>query len=134
MKFVDANVFVYHMAEDPVYGDVATRIVERIEGGEESATSTLVISQVCGYLKWKGRQDVIPNFLGFLRSLPNLVKVETTFTDFIRAQEFRGEHNLDWRLWDDLIITVQMKRIKIHEIYSNDADFDVIPTVKRIFE
>ena len=134
MKFIDANVFVYHMADDPMYGGVATKIIERVEGGEETATSTLVISQVCGYLKWRGRHDVIPDFLGFLRSLPNLVKVETAFTDFVQAQELRAEHDLDWRQWDDLIITVQMKRLKIHEIYSNDADFDNIPEVKRIFK
>jgi predicted nucleic acid-binding protein len=121
------------MAEDPRYGDVATTIIRRIEEGEEAATSTLVISQVCGYLKWRKRPDVIPNFLGFLRSLPNLTKVDTAFMDFVQAQEFCIRHNLDWRLWDDLIITIQMKRLKIDEIYSNDEDFDVIPGVKRIF-
>ena len=48
MRFVDSNVFVYHMAEDPRYGDTATEIIERIE---ESATLTLVILQVCGIFK-----------------------------------------------------------------------------------
>jgi predicted nucleic acid-binding protein len=122
------------MAEGPRYGDVATTIIRRIEKGEKVATSTLLISQVCSYIKWKKRHDVIPNFLGFLRSLPNLTKIETTFMDFAQAQEFCIKHNLDWRLWDDLIITIQMKRLKIDEIYSNDEDFDVIPGVKRIFK
>ena len=131
MRFIDSNIFVYHMADDPTYGGVASRIIERIEKGEEAATSTLVISQVCSYLK---RPDVIPAFLDFLRSLPNLIKIETTFMDVLQAQELLTKHDLDWKLWDDLIIAIQMKRLKISEIYSNDSDFDTIPGVKRIFK
>ena len=51
MRFIDSNVFVYHMAEDPRYGDTATEIIERIENGEEAATSTLVILRACGIFK-----------------------------------------------------------------------------------
>jgi len=122
------------MAQDPRYGEPATTIIKRVEGGEQVATSTLVISQVCSYLKWKKRSDVIPIFLTFLRSLPNLVKVDATFLDFTQAQELCIEHNFHWGLWDDLIIAEQMKHLKIDEIYSNDVDFDTIPGIKRIFK
>ena len=134
MRFVDSNVFVYHMAGDPHYGEIASKIIERIEEGEETATSTLVISQVCSYLKWRKRSDVIPKFLGFLRSLPNLIKLETTFLDFLQARELSIKYGVGWRLWDDLIIAMQMRRLKIDEIYSNDRDFDEIPGIKRIFK
>jgi len=133
LRFVDSNVFIYHMADDPRYGKVATKIIEKIEEGEEVATSTLVISQVCGYLKWKKRADVIRTFLGFLSSIPNLVKIETTFNDFLQALMISAEHNLDWKIWDDILIAVQMKRLGISEVYSNDKDFDRIPGIKRIF-
>jgi len=133
VRFIDANVFVYHMAQDPRHGRAATSIIKRIEGGEEAATSTLVLSQVCGYLKWKKRVEVIASFIGFLRSLPNLSKVETTFTDLVLAQGYHLEHKLDESLWDDVILAQQMKRLQIHEIYSNDTDFDLIPGVHRIF-
>jgi len=134
LRFIDSNVFVYHMAGDPEYGDVASEIIGRVEGGEEAATSTLVISQVCGYLKWRRRDDVIPSFLGFLRSLPNLIKIETAFIDFVQARELCVRHNLNWRFWDDLVVAAQMNRMSISEIYSNDKDFDKIPGVKRIFK
>jgi len=134
LRFIDSNVFVYHMAEDPEYGDIASEIIERIEGGEEAATSTLVISQVCGYLKWRRRDDVIPSFLGFLRSLPNLSKIDTVFIDFVEARELCLKHRLNWRFWDDLVIAAQMNRMGIREIYSNDKDFDKIPGIKRIFK
>jgi len=122
------------MAEDPEYGDTASEIIRRVEEGEEAATSTLVISQVCSYLKWRGRDDVIPSFLGFLRSLPNLSKIDTVFIDFVEARELCLRYRLSWRFWDDLVIAAQMNRMGIREIYSNDKDFDKIPGIKRIFK
>lgn len=94
----------------------------------------MVVAQVCSYLKWKGRPEVIPKFLSFLLSLPNVDKVETTFTDFVQARELSMKQNINWELWDDLVIASQMKRLTIKEIYSNDEDFDIIPDVRRIFE
>ena len=134
MRFVDSNVLLYHLADDPRYGKKASGIMERIEGGEPAATSTLVISQVCGYLRWKKRQDAIPAFVLFLRSLPSLSKISTEFADIVGAQEFSVQHKLDGKLWDDVVITIQMMRMSINEIYSNDTDFDTIPGIKRVFE
>jgi predicted nucleic acid-binding protein len=134
LRFVDSNVFIYHMAQDPRYGATATRILERIEEGEEAATSTLVIAQVCSYLRWGKREEVIPIYLGFLRSLPNLVKVDTIFEDLVEAVEMSRKLDLGWRTWDDLVIAAQMARMGVMEIYSNDRDFDEILGVKRIFD
>ncbi|MEM2414888.1 MAG: type II toxin-antitoxin system VapC family toxin [Thermoproteota archaeon] len=133
MPFVDSNVFVYHLAADPVYGKTARKIIEKIENGEESYTSTLVIAQVCSYLKWKKRQDVIPIFLTFLKGLASLQKIETSMLDFEEARSLQKQQNLPWSAWDDIVIAAQMKRINVKEIYSNDKDFDKIPWVKRIF-
>lgn len=134
MPFVDSNVFVYHLTADPVYGKTARKIIEKIENGEESYTSTLVIAQVCSYLKWKKRQDVIPIFLTFLKGLTSLQKIETSMLDFEEARSLQKQQNLPWSAWDDIVIAAQMKRINVKEIYSNDKDFDKIPWVKRIFK
>jgi predicted nucleic acid-binding protein len=131
MKFVDANIFIYHLASDPKYGKVAKGILTRIQNGEETAmTSTIIISQVSSYLRWKRKADVIPLFVEFLRSLPNLTKVETTFADYLVLATSRDVRDDNW---DDLVISSQMKRCGIHEIYSNDSDFDSIPGIKRAF-
>ncbi|RLE48948.1 MAG: PIN domain nuclease [Candidatus Methanomethylicota archaeon] len=119
------------MANDPRYGEKATRILEKVEEGELAATSTFVITQVCSYLRWKRRTQVISKFLSLLRSLPSLVKVETTFQDFVHAAQICKE--IGWDIWDDAVIASQMARLKISEIYSNDADFDRMPGIKRIF-
>lgn len=132
MRFVDANVFVYHLADDPTHGKRAEEILTRIEKGESAATSTLVISQVCSYLKWKKREDAIPVFVNMLRSLPALLKEDTTFVDITSALALVEEKNTSWKQWDDLVILSQMRRLGIAEIYSNDIDFDALG-VKRIF-
>lgn len=134
LRFIDSNIFVYHMAQDPRYGEQASKLVKSIEEGEETVTSTLIIAQVCGYLKWRKRPEVIPKFIDFILSLPNLKKIETTFMDFIQARELSTRYGINWKLWDDLVISAQMKRLDIREIYSNDIDFDRIPAVGRIFE
>ncbi|MBO3797523.1 MAG: type II toxin-antitoxin system VapC family toxin [Thermoproteota archaeon] len=133
MPFVDSNIFIYHLAADPVYGKTARKIIERIENGEESYTSTLVIAQVCSYLKWKKRPDAIPLFLSFLKGLTSLQKIETSILDFEEAGRLQKQQNLPWSIWDDIVIAAQMKRINVKEIYSNDKDFDKIPLVKRLF-
>jgi predicted nucleic acid-binding protein len=133
MSFVDANIFVYHLAADQKYGGKAKKIIERIESGEESRTSTLVIAQVCSYLKWRRLENVIPLFLSFLKGLTSLQKIETSILDLEEARNIQQEYNLPWSMWDDMVIAAQMRRIGINKIYSNDEDFDKIPQIKRTF-
>lgn len=134
MPFVDSNVFVYYLAADPTYGAVARKIIERIENGEEAYTSTLVIAQVCSYLKWRKRHDVVPLFLSFLKGLTTLQKIETSILDFEEARRLQRQLSLPWEMWDDIVIAAQMQRIGVREIYSNDKDFDRIPWIRRLFQ
>lgn len=133
MSFVDSNVFVYHLAADPAYGQTAKRLLEKVEGGERSVTSTLVITQVCSYLKWKRRHSVIPLFLSLLKRLTSLEKIETHMLDFEEARSIQLQLNLPWSMWDDIVIAAQMRRVNLKVIYSNDNDFDRIPWIKRTF-
>ncbi len=136
MKFIDSNIFVYHMREDPLYSKRASAIIRRIEQGEQCATSTFVIAQVCGYMKWRRKADLIPVFLSFLQSLPSIAKTDTVFADFVQAHKLGDSMKKDmWgNNWDDFVIAAQMSRLSLEEIYSNDADFDLIPSVSRVFD
>lgn len=44
LRFIDSNVFVYHLPADPRYGRRATAILQSVEDGEETVTSTLSIA------------------------------------------------------------------------------------------
>ena len=71
-RFVDSNVFVYVLAADPRYGSRAREILRTIECGEEAITSTLVLAQVCSYLRWRKRFNAIPLFISSVLSIPSL--------------------------------------------------------------
>ncbi|MBI4258646.1 MAG: type II toxin-antitoxin system VapC family toxin [Thaumarchaeota archaeon] len=134
VRFIDSNIFIYHLAGDEQYGETASRIIDRISEGEEAVTSTLIFSQVMAYLRWKKKSFAIPRFIDFLRSTPTIHKIETSFPDFASAQKLQEKTKIKWELWDDLIIAAQMSRTGITEIYSNDKDFDSIQSIKRIFD
>jgi len=133
LRFIDSNVFIYHVAGDERYGETASKIIERISKGEEVAASTLVLAQVIAYLRWKKRTHVIPRFIDFLRSSPTIHKLETDFADLVSAQKLQEEAGVEWEAWDDLVIAAQMLRTGTTEIYSNDKDFDAIPGIRRVF-
>ena len=132
-RFVDSNVFIYVLAADPRYGPRARDILMAIEQGEEAITSTLVLAQVCGYLRWRRRPEVIPVFLSSISNMTALSICDTSPADFERAMRIQAELGLPWQAWDDMVIAAQMERLGLHEIYSNDRDFDRIPWIKRIF-
>jgi predicted nucleic acid-binding protein len=92
-----------------------------------------VIAQVSAYLRWKKKEKVVPFFIHLVRGLTSLRKVETEFTDFVDAMDIQERAKLSWKAWDDLVITAQMKRLGLTQIYSRDTDFDAIPEIKRIF-
>lgn len=84
-RFVDSNVFIYHLAGDPDYGNRSTEIWKSIEKGEN------------GYINdrdnpslqlLKVEEGVIPIFFSLLRRLTSLEKIEITFIDFKEAREF----------------------------------------------
>ncbi len=133
-RFIDANIFVYVLSADPRFSRKALAILEDAERGlYEAYTSTLVVSQVLAHLERRRRRKALTLFLEYLEESPITV-VETTFADYLEAKRIADTYNLDFtKLWDDLVITAQMKRVSVDKIYSNDEDFDRIPGVKRVF-
>ena len=133
LRFIDSNIFIYLLLKDPVYGRKALGILLRFERGEElGATSTLVLSQVFSHLKKRGKAKAIDMFYEYVDQMPIKI-VDTTLEDLKQAKRLKLELNLPWRLWDDLVIAAQMKRLGIEVIYSNDEDFDLIKGIKRVF-
>ncbi len=132
-RFVDSNVFIYVMMSDPTFAERSLRILTDFEDGRETGwTSTLALSQVFSHLKKRGKFPVIDKFYEYLESSPINV-LETSRDDIVRAQAISREQSLPWNMWDDLVLAAQMERVKINEIYSNDADFDGISGLKRLF-
>ena len=132
-RFVDSNVFIYVLMDDPSFSTKALGILSRIEQGSESGwTSTLALGQVFSHLKKRRRYEAIDKFYDFLEGTPIRVS-ETTREDLVGARTTKEEQNLPWSMWDDLVIASQMRRLGVSEIYSNDRDFDKLSGLKRFF-
>ncbi len=125
MRYVDVNVFVYWLGDDPVFSEEATGIVERIEKGERATTSSLTpwlthIALANAMARDYSEQKLIEKFreLTFLRVEP------LTLGDYEKAVGAMHRYGLD--LEDSLHYTVA-ERLRIREIYSNDRDFEKTP-------
>ena len=132
-RFVDSNIFIYVLMDDPAHGSKSVRILTGLEEGRESGwTSTLVLSQVFSHLKKRKNYEAIDKFYDYIEGSPISV-TQTTRQDLERAKEIKDEHHLSWDSWDDLVLASQMERLKLTEIYSADRDFDRFQNIKRIF-
>jgi len=132
MRFVDANVFVYVLVKSPKTDyEISKKILERIENGEETATSLAIIQEVVDWLEYNHRKKEIRNFLVGVNSYLSLEKMSVGWDDFIAALDDVDEYNIDFV---DSLALQRMKKNRITEIYSNDKDFDRVPRVKRIWE
>ena len=132
MRFVETNIFLYVITAHPEFGPIARRILDRVDSGEQAATSSLVIAEVCAWLEYHKKKTMVETFLNAVDSYPILRKFETTYTDEQRAKELERSHP---RLeFFDRVYLAQMERLKLTEIYSNDRAFDKVKGIKRIFE
>jgi predicted nucleic acid-binding protein len=132
MRFVDANVFVYVLVKSPKRDyEISKRILERIENGEETATSLAIIQEVVDWLEYNNRKKEIRSFLIGVNSYLSLEKMSDEWNDFIEALDDVDKYNIDFV---DALTLQRMKKNKVTEIYSNDKDFDRVEWVKRIWE
>jgi predicted nucleic acid-binding protein len=132
LKFVDANVFIYVLVKSPKKDfEIAYGILERIEHGEESATSTAVIQEVVDWLEYNNRKKEIKTFLTAVNSYLSMNKLDVAWDNYLPSLEAMYDKQIGFV--DSLTLQL-MKQHKITEIYSNDKDFDRIGWVKRIWE
>ena len=133
VRFIDANVFIYHINRNPVFGETSQKILQRVEGGEEAVTSTLVLEEVFVHVEQEYSARDIAAVLHSILSYVSLRIVPYTIEDMLRSVEIL--ENVGFAVdWDDAIIAAVMERLGIEEIYSNDHHFDKIPSVKKVFE
>ena len=132
MRFVDANVFVYVLVKSPKRDyEISKRILDRIENGEETATSLAVIQEVVDWLEYNHRKKEVRTFLIGVNSYLSLEKMNIGWDDFITALEDIDTYNVSFV---DALTLQRMKKSEITEIYSNDKDFDRVEGIKRIWE
>jgi predicted nucleic acid-binding protein len=130
MNYVDVNIFIYWLGDDPNFGETATEIIERIETKEKGITSSLTPWLIHVVLEREAEDYSQKVLIEKLLSIRNLKFVPLTITHYRNAVDFSSQYDLD--LEDALHLSVAMEK-KAENIYSNDEDFDSTP-LKRVFE
>ncbi len=132
MRFVDTNVFIYTFMKSPKKDfEISKKILQRIENGEEAATSLAVIYEAVDWLEYNNREKEVGSFLSAVNSFLSLSKLSIEWEKFLPALKDKYAKQIDFV---DALNLVVMKEHGIIEVYSNDKDFDRIDWVKRIWE
>ncbi|HEX9862860.1 MAG TPA: type II toxin-antitoxin system VapC family toxin [Candidatus Bathyarchaeia archaeon] len=132
MRFVDANVFIYVLVKSPNKDyEISKGILERIENGEETATSLAIIQEVVDWLEYNNRKKEVRSFLTAVNSYLIMNKLTIAWDDFLAALDDVDKCGIDFV---DALTLQTMKKNKINEIYSNDKDFDRVQWIKRLWE
>jgi len=130
MKALDTNIIIFHILNDRKFGKRSSEIIEKIENGEAIFAPLPVLKEVMFNLLAHGKKlsDIIEILFLFHRE--NIKIAEDDFTVFIQGIEIANKCGIDPT--DGVIASLMLKN-GVTEIYSNDADFDKIPGIKRIF-
>jgi len=116
-RFIDTNIFIYSAINHPRFGKIAKHILQRVEGGEETVTSTLVLCEVSWVLEAMGRQGDVKPTLEKILSYKNLKIVGFDSDDLIVGAQNMYLYAIDF---NDGVNVAVMSRSGLFEVYSND--------------
>jgi predicted nucleic acid-binding protein len=150
--FLDANVLVYALAPDPVYGPPTKTFLKRIEQGDvEGYISTHVFSEIahrlmtleaCQTFGWSyagiARQlrrhpAEVQKLKDFRKALDDIMAISIHILpihaqDVLAAGDLSVQHGL---LSGDALVLATMQTNGLTHLASNDADFDRVPGIIR---
>ncbi len=137
MRFIDSSVFLYAFLrprrkvsrEIMALKESAKKIVERINGGEEVATSIVHVSEIANILEARGNVLKSLEIVEAILSKNNIHVYPVDLVDCIEALEVARKYFIGL---NDAVAVLLMKRYGIREIYSYDRDFDKIEWITRL--
>jgi predicted nucleic acid-binding protein len=150
--FVDANIFVYHFAPDPVFRASCGQLLQRIENQEINGfTSTAILSEVAHRLmtieartvfgwssgkvafRLKQNPSAIQCLSGFRKSIEQIVQSRIRVLSIppsfvVTAAGLSQQTGL---LSNDALIVAVMQAHGLTNLASHDSDFDRVPGITR---
>jgi predicted nucleic acid-binding protein len=132
LRFVDTNIFVYSITNHPRFGSIARTILERVEAGEATLTSTLVLCEVSWVLEAMGHQSSIKSVIEKILSFEYLRIVSFDQEDLIAGASNMINYQIDFN--DGVNLSI-MTRLGAREVYSNDKrHFGKVDFLNLVFE
>ncbi|HIH24315.1 TPA: type II toxin-antitoxin system VapC family toxin [Candidatus Woesearchaeota archaeon] len=127
--YLDANFFIYLHTEESAQGLAARTILSRIVKGELAFTSVLTLDEVMWVFRKLGRRGELAGILEETYATQNLEVLPVSSSIPLAALDLMEKHNLKPR---DAFHVAIMKEKGIKTIVSTDADFDKVPSIKRL--
>lgn len=128
--YIDSNIFIFPAIYDNEQACKAGKILSRIENNEIIGYTSVLTWDEVMYVIWKilGKADSISIGKKFI-NYPNLRFINTDLNIIIKAMEIAENYNLKPR--DSIHIATALSR-GIHNIISDDSDFDSVDIIYRI--
>ena len=128
--YIDSNIFIFPVIYDNEQASKAGNIQSRIENNEIIGYTSVLTWEEVVYVIFKtlGKADSISIDKKFI-NYPNLRFINTDLNIIIKAKEIVENYNLKPR--DSIYIATALSR-DIHNIISDDSDFDSVDIIYRI--
>jgi predicted nucleic acid-binding protein len=150
--FLDANIFVYDFAAEPVFGPPCQSLLKRIETGDvlgfisahifHEAAHRLMTLEACQTFGWpyagiarqlRRHPAEIAKLQKSRQALDDIVRIGIRILpvdaqDILLAADLGRQHGL---LSGDALLIAMMQSHSLTQLASNDADFDQVPGITR---
>lgn len=92
---LDSMVFIYYFEDNAKYADDCQLIFERMEGGKNVGTTSLMTYlEIIGLPTKLGQDGLVSQYENIIRNFPNLLTQNLNFEILNEAARLRGEHNI----------------------------------------
>ena len=92
MIFLDTNIFIYHLADDPHFGEMADKVFSLIEEGKlEAHASVISYTEILTFPAQSGKKDLIKQYAELLSHYPHLDFIDVDITIAHEASLLRGK-------------------------------------------
>ena len=128
--YIDSNIFIFPVIYENEKADASSKILNDIEKNEIIAYTSVLTWDEVAYVvnRVMGRADSINAGKKFI-NYPNLRFIPASIDIIVRAQEIIQNYNIKPR---DAIHVASALSKNIHNIVSDDSDFDKIDLIKRV--
>ncbi len=128
--YIDSNIFIFPLIYDNDQANQSMEILTKIENNEITAYTSILTWDEVTYVvnKIMGKADSIGSGKKFI-NYPNLRFITADINIIIKAQEIMKNYNIKPR---DAIHVASALSKNIHNIVSDDSDFDSIDLINRI--
>jgi len=135
MRFLDSSVFLHAYLKprrklrqrEKIIKEVAKKILEKIEGGEEVVTTVIHLAEILNIVESRLGLKYSISLLARILSLSNILIEGVDLDDYKNGLTISERYGISI---NDSIAYIKMEKLNINEIYTFDKHFKNLPEIK----